>query len=75
MFQRGTHVSQDYARAAELFERGCEGSDALGCSSLALLLRDRLAGEYDEARILELVERACEYDVDMCPRVRAAFGL
>jgi len=34
MYYKGEGVSQDNAKAVQLFKKGCDGGNALGCSNL-----------------------------------------
>jgi hypothetical protein len=50
MFQYGTGVGKDEARAAELYKQACHGGDLPGCSNLGLMYAQGTGASKDEAR-------------------------
>ncbi len=59
MYELGSGVPKDLARARELDERACK--DVAGaCGQLAGMLADGIGGEKDEARAVALYRKACE---------------
>jgi hypothetical protein len=62
LYENGTGVTKDEARAAELFKQACDGGDARGC---AILSRAYVFGQgvpVDSARAAELRKQACDGD-------------
>lgn len=58
MFNNGQGVKKSHLLAAELYERGCNDGNALGCTNLGIMYwKDELRG--DHKRAAELFDRAC----------------
>nr|MDQ3032567.1 sel1 repeat family protein [Myxococcota bacterium] len=60
MLAHGRGVAADVARAAELYQRACDGGDAMGCSNLGLAYAQGTGVPLDLARAMDLLRRACE---------------
>ncbi len=65
LLHRGLGGSTDYAKAAELFKKGCDGKDGRGCTRLGELIEDGLVK--GEEKPGALYKRACGLnDPDGC---------
>ena len=64
MYQGGSGVAQDEARAAELYRGACDGGEALGCSNLGALFHDGIGVSRDAARALALYRQALELGLE-----------
>jgi TPR repeat protein len=52
-------VKRDIPRALKLFERACNGGDAIGCTNAAVLYSGAAGVKKDDAKALALSVRAC----------------
>jgi uncharacterized protein len=60
MHFHGNGVAQDRKAAARFFRKGCKKGNGLGCTSLALMLRDGAGIKQNMARAQELLRKACD---------------
>lgn len=60
MHETGEGVPQDYEKAAELYDRACEGGRSDACAQLAMMYDIGLAVGENPRRAAELYQRACE---------------
>jgi TPR repeat protein len=60
MYENGQGVTQDYARAAQLYDQACQGGYMRGCSNLGVMHRDGQGVTQDYARAAQLYEQACQ---------------
>lgn len=60
MFQTGTGVRLDYARARVLFQHACDGNDTYACNGLARLYERGHGVRRDPALALRFFDRACD---------------
>ncbi|MBZ0120605.1 MAG: sel1 repeat family protein, partial [Sandaracinaceae bacterium] len=75
LHERGEGVPQNYLRARELYERGCEAGSATGCNNLGYLLHQGLGGPRDLVRARALYQRACDAgNTTACNNVRVIDG-
>lgn len=58
-YASGRGVTQDYGRAATLYQRGCELGAPRSCAGLAMLYQRGLGVQADTARARSLYQRAC----------------
>ena len=63
MYYEGEGVVQDRGRAAELYQRACEGGDSQACSDLGFSYARGAGVTKDPARARKLYERACDSGV------------
>jgi hypothetical protein len=62
MFAAGRGAPRDDGRAAELYARGCELGEFVGCSNLGTMLRDGRGIAPDDGRAVTLLRKACDGD-------------
>lgn len=60
MHETGEGVPQDYDRAAQLYERACNGGRSDACAHLAMMYDIGLAVDENPRRAAELYQRACQ---------------
>lgn len=60
LHENGLGISQDAARAADLYAQGCDGGEALGCSSLGFLYETGDGVKQDIETARGYCELACE---------------
>lgn len=60
MYEKGISVQLDYVRAAELYERACDGGSARGCNGIGWLNHSGNGVAQNHARAAKLYERACD---------------
>ena len=60
VYQAGTDVVPDLARAGDLFQRACDGGMALACSHLGAMYQNGVGVGRDPATAAFLFERACD---------------
>jgi len=64
MYEKGRFgVTQDFAQAAALYRKACDGGDAVGCLGLSSHYLGRNGGKYDEDQAIKLMEKACELNL------------
>lgn len=59
-YETGDKVTQDYSRAAKLYERACNEGAAGGCNNLGVLYEIGLARNQDEKKADGLYDQACK---------------
>ena len=59
MHDNGKGVEQDSTRAMELYEKGCEGGNAVGCANLGWMYYRGRGLAPDRSRARALLEKAC----------------
>jgi uncharacterized protein len=59
MYETGEGATQDYAKAAKLYDKACRGGREGACSHLAMMYDIGLAVDEDPERAHELYEKAC----------------
>ena len=50
----------DYQKAAELWQKACDGGDAEGCSNLGLLYKNGQGVKQDYQKAAQLYQKACD---------------
>ncbi|MEP0648253.1 tetratricopeptide repeat protein [Parvibaculum sp.] len=60
MYRTGLGVTQDFVRAAELFQQACEEGYAGGCTNLGVMYQSAKGVTQDFVRAAELYQQACE---------------
>jgi hypothetical protein len=58
-YATGKHVKPDFARAATLYQRGCDSGDSAACGELAKLITAGQAPDRTNAQAAELYEKGC----------------
>ena len=60
MYEIGRGVAKDESRAVQLYQKGCDRGDGLGCSVLGNMYADDGRGvPKDDNRAMQLNEKAC----------------
>lgn len=59
MYETGEGATQDYGKAAKLYDKACRGGREGACAHLAMMYDIGLAVDEDPARAHELYEKAC----------------
>lgn len=59
-FENGRAVPRDDARAAALYQRGCDGDDALGCARLGILHSAGRGVPRNDATAVALLKKSCD---------------
>lgn len=63
----GNGVTQNEARAVQLYRKACDGGDARSCTKLGLNYTDSRGVPRDDARAVELFRKGCDGgDLDSC---------
>jgi TPR repeat protein len=62
---KGSGLPRDAVRAVAMFQRACEGGDALGCSSLGYMYQVGEGVTLDEARAQQYFRQACDRGDDI----------
>jgi len=57
MCSRGRGVQEDQARAAQLYQKACDGGDAPGCGALGWMYTNGTGVEKDDAKAAELFQK------------------
>jgi TPR repeat protein len=60
MYFNGDGVEQNTARAVRLFEKGCDGGNALGCANLGFMYSKGNGVEQNKSRAVQLYGKACD---------------
>ncbi len=60
LYESGTGVARDLARAATLYKRGCDARNALGCNNLGVLYDAGRGVAKDEALAAQLFRNGCD---------------
>jgi hypothetical protein len=60
MYRAGGGVTQDFDRAADLYEQACDGGDMRGCTNLGNMYQVGDGITQDLSRAASLYERACD---------------
>ena len=50
----------DYQKAAQLYQKACDGGDVKGCFNLGILYRDGYGVKQDYQKAAELLQKACD---------------
>ena len=50
----------DYQKAAQLYQKACDGGDALGCHNLGLLYKNGQGVNQDYQKAAQLYQKACD---------------
>jgi hypothetical protein len=59
-YEDGLGVQKDAPKAAELYQRACDGGFLLGCANLGMLYFSGTGVAQDRTRAMQLFERACD---------------
>lgn len=60
MYEDGTGVDVDGAKAITLYEQGCDGGDPSGCTSLGFVYEFGVGGQLDQAQAVANYAKGCE---------------
>ena len=64
MYRSGQGVKQDYYKAVELYKKGCDGGNALGCYNLGVMYYYGKGVKQDYFKAKELFGKACDMKYD-----------
>ena len=60
VYANGQAVPQDFARAASLFQKACDGGAAIGCKNLGVCFHEGKGVTQDLSRAAVFLEKACD---------------